>query len=46
MKPFVISTSTAAADFFQAAFGEHVSDIAARFESYMLAGVKSKSLST
>lgn len=46
MKPLVISTSAVAADFFQAAYGEDVSDMAARFESYLLAGVKSKFSST
>lgn len=46
LKPFVLSTSTTGADFFQAALGQDILDVASRYESYLLAGVKSKLTST
>lgn len=42
----MLSTSTTGADFFQAALGQDIFDVASRYESYLLAGVKSKLAST
>lgn len=46
LKPYMLSTSTTGADFFQVALGQDIFDVASRYKSYLLAGVKSKHAST
>lgn len=46
LRPFVITTSPLAADFFQMTLGETVSDIAVRMEAFCLSGVKGAHFAT